>query len=83
MDVVLIIAKILIILVSIAVIAVVLFQDSSSEGLSGTISGGNSDSFFGQNKEKSTKAKLTKLTVILGAAFAVLVIAVDVIIALA
>ena len=83
MEVVLIILKILLALCCIGVVAVVLMQDSNSDGLSGVIGGGNSDSFFGKNKGHTMQAKLSKLTVILAIVFAVLVIAVDLIVSLA
>ena len=82
MEVVLIILKILLALCCIGVVGIVLLQDSNSDGLSGVIGGGNSDSFFGKNKGKSTQAKLAKLTVILSIVFAVLVLVVDLIVSL-
>ena len=61
---------IVIILVSIAIIAIVMLQESKQQGL-GAI-GGAADSFFGKNKGKTIDAKLVKLTKLLGAAFFIL-----------
>ena len=83
MEILLIVLKVLLIISCIAAIVVVLMQDSSSDGLSGVIGGGNSDSFFGKNKGKTLQAKLTKWTIAVAIVFAVLVVAVDLIISLA
>ena len=61
---------IVIILVSIALIALVMLQESKQQGL-GAI-GGAADSFFGKNKGKTMDAKLAKFTKIFGAIFFVL-----------
>lgn len=61
---------IVIILVSIAIIALVMLQESKQQGL-GAI-GGAADSFFGKNKGKTMDAKLAKFTKIFGAVFFVL-----------
>ena len=61
---------IVIILVSIAIIALVMLQESKQQGL-GAI-GGAADSFFGKNKGKTMDAKLAKFTKLFGAVFFVL-----------
>ncbi len=61
---------IVIILVSIAIIALVMLQESKQQGL-GAI-GGAADSFFGKNKGKTIDAKLAKFTKLFGALFFVL-----------
>ena len=61
---------IVIILVSIAIIALVMLQESKQQGL-GAI-GGAADSFFGKNKGKTMDAKLVKFTKLIGAIFFVL-----------
>ena len=61
---------IVIILVSIAIIALVMLQESKQQGL-GAI-GGAADTFFGKNKGKTMDAKLAKFTKIFGAIFFVL-----------
>lgn len=49
------------IVVSIAIVAVVLLQESRSAGLSGAISGG-ADTFLGKNKSKTVESKLVLIT---------------------
>lgn len=61
---------IVIILVSIAIIALVMLQESKQQGL-GAI-GGAADTFFGKNKGKTMDAKLAKFTKLFGAIFFVL-----------
>lgn len=65
------------IVVSVLLIAVVLFQSGKDAGLSGTIAGGNSDSFFGKNRGRTLNGILEKWTVVL----AVLFIALSVVLA--
>lgn len=62
---------IVIIIVSIAIVALVMLQESKQAGLSGAITGA-ADSFFGKNKSKTMEAKLALMTKILGAIFFVL-----------
>ena len=62
---------IVIILVSIAIIALVMLQESKQQGLSGAI-GGAAETFFGKNKGRTMEAKLAKFTKVAGAIFFVL-----------
>ena len=64
-----------IILVSIAIIALVLFQSSKKRGLSGAIGGTSSDSFFGKNQGQTKEKKLARATTVLSVVFAVLAFA--------
>ena len=59
---------ILLVITSIAIVILVLMQQSRRAGLSGAISGG-AETFFGKNKSNSVEAKLSKLTKILGVVF--------------
>ena len=59
---------VLLMVVSIAIIIIVLLQQSREAGLSGVISGG-ADTFFGKNKGRTMEAKLAKITKILGVFF--------------
>ena len=59
---------VLLIVTSIAIVVLVLLQQSRRAGLSGAIAGG-ADTFFGKNKSRSFEAKLGKLTKILGVIF--------------
>jgi preprotein translocase subunit SecG len=61
MQVLVIIADVILILSSIALIAVVLLQPGKSAGLSGAIAGG-AETFFGKNKAKSYEGKLAVAT---------------------
>lgn len=57
-------------------IVAVLLQSSKDKGLSGTISGGSSETYFGKNKGKSREKKLNTLTIIVAVVFMLIVIAV-------
>ncbi|WNB92837.1 preprotein translocase subunit SecG [Bacillus sp. NEB1478] len=67
--------KILLILVSIALITVVVLQSGRSAGLSGAITGG-AEQLFGKQKARGLDALLSKLTVILAVLFFILTVAV-------
>ena len=57
------------------IVVAVIFQKSGDEGLSGTIAGGNSDTFWGKEKTASTERVWFKWTVIAAIVFAVAVLA--------
>ena len=59
---------IVIILVSIALIALVMLQESKQQGLSGTL-GGSGETFFGKNKSRTKEAKLAMLTKVFAVIF--------------
>ena len=65
----------IIILVSIAIVVLVLFQSSKKRGLSGAIGGTSSDSFFGKNQGQTQEKKLARYTTICAVVFAVLTVA--------
>ncbi|MBQ3201842.1 MAG: preprotein translocase subunit SecG [Clostridia bacterium] len=69
-----IIINIVLILASIALIAVVLLQQTKSAGLGGAF-GGDTASFTARGRAASKEAKLQKITVILAAVIGVLAIA--------
>ena len=62
---------ILLVITSIAIVILVLMQQSRRAGLSGAISGG-AETFFGKNKSNSLEAKLSRFTKILGVVFFVI-----------
>ena len=62
---------IVLIITSIALIAIVLLQEGRSAGLSGAIAGG-AETFLGKNKSKTIEQKLVKITKILAGVFFVL-----------
>lgn len=59
---------ILLVITSVAIVILVLMQQSRRAGLSGAISGG-AETFFGKNKSNSVEAKFSKFTKILGVVF--------------
>jgi preprotein translocase subunit SecG len=72
MEVVAIILAVIDILISIALILLVIFQEGHSKGLG--IIGGGAETFFGKSKGRSIDAKLKRFTTIAAIVFAVLTI---------
>ena len=68
---------IVLIILCVAIVAVVLMQESRSAGLSGAIAGG-ADTFFGKGKGKSMEKKLEKITKIFAVVFFVLTLGITV-----
>lgn len=60
------------ILLALVIIVLVMMQEGNQQGLSGAISGGSSESFFGKNKSRTNEAKVLFITKILAAVFFVL-----------
>lgn len=60
--------KILLIIVSILLVAIVLLQSGKAESASNIISGGNDD-LFANRKERGGELFITRLTLVLGIAF--------------
>ncbi len=56
-------------------IAVVLIQPGKTNGLSGLISGGATESFYSKNKSRTSQAMLSRTTVVLAILFAIICIA--------
>jgi len=63
-------------------IVICLMQSKDDEGASGAIVGGSSSSFYEKNKGRTKEGKLKRLTIILGISFAVLTIALGILIML-
>lgn len=63
--------KILLVICSLALIAVVLLQKGKSAGLSGAISGG-AEQLFGKQKARGLDLILLRLTIVLGTLFILL-----------
>ena len=63
-------------LAALVLIGIVLFQSGKSQGLSGTI-GGIADSYMAKSKAKSLDAKLAKAPKWVGAAFIVLTLVIN------
>lgn len=66
-----VIVTVLYVLICIALVAVVLFQESKTQGLSGSING-VAETYWGKNKGRSMEGALEKGTKILAALFLVL-----------
>ena len=65
---------IILIVFSVFLIVAVLLQESKKKGLSGAISGGSSDTFYGKSKTQTKEKILSKLTLIVAIAFTVITI---------
>lgn len=76
MHTVMIIVTVLQLLVGLILVAIVLFQSGKSQGLSGAI-GGIADSYMSRSKAKSVDAKLARATKWVGAAFILLTVALN------
>lgn len=76
-----IIFAVVLIVLAIGIVALVLLQEGSSQGLSGTIAGG-AETFFGKNKGRTMEAKLVKLTKVIGIGFFVVALAAKIILTL-
>ena len=71
-----IILGVLLIVAAVFLVVAVLIQSGKSKGVSGTISGGTSETYFGKNKGKSIDKKLSLLTAIVAIVFMVIVLVV-------
>lgn len=71
MDILKIVLAVIYILIAVALVIVVLFQNSKQQGLSGAIAG-TAETFFGRNKGRTIDAKLKKWTAVGAIAFLVL-----------
>ncbi len=67
-----IVLAILLFISAIFLIVAVLLQSGKSKGVSGAITGGSSETYFGRNKGKSRDKKLSLLTTIVAIVFVVL-----------
>ena len=63
------------ILLAIGISVIVSMQSTQENGLSGTIAGGSSDSFFGKSKTMTKDRLLSRITMIASIVFVVLVLA--------
>ena len=71
--------KVLLVIFSIALIAIVLLQKGKSAGLSGAISGG-AEPLFGKTKARGMDLVLQRVTVVVAACFFILAIVVAVVV---
>ena len=73
-----IVLGIVLIVTSLALVALVLLQEGRQQGLSGAIAGG-ADTFLGKNKSKTLEQNLSKITKVLAGVFFVLALAANII----
>ncbi|HCW72705.1 preprotein translocase subunit SecG [Proteiniclasticum sp.] len=64
-------------ILAIIMIALVLMQQSKSDGLKGLTGGGTQESFFSKNRGRTGEALLKKLTVVVAILFAINTIAMN------
>lgn len=57
-----VISGILLVIASLAIIAVVIVTDTRNSGINSAIGGGSSDTFFGKNSANTKEAKLDRIT---------------------
>ncbi|MCR5521097.1 MAG: preprotein translocase subunit SecG [Lachnospiraceae bacterium] len=69
------ILRIVFLIVCVAIIALVLMQDSKSEGLSAAITGGTRSTFISKNKGRTKEGMLSRLTIVFSVLFIVLSVA--------
>ena len=72
---------ILLIVLSLGLVLLVLFQSGKDTRMSGTISGGGSDTYYGQNKGRSLDKLLSRVTIVVGLVFAGVLLAAYILIA--
>ena len=66
-------------IICVILIVIVAMQESKTEGLSGAITGENTESFFGKSKGGMSREKfLIKLTIVLSVTFAVIAVVLSV-----
>lgn len=76
LKVILIIADIIL---ALAVIILVMIQNKDDQGLSGTITGAAANNFLDKNKGRTREGKLKRMTIILGIAFVIVTIALNIV----
>lgn len=79
MDILNIVSAILLILSSILLLIVIAMQESRQTGMSGTISGGSSDSYLGKNRGRTIDARLKSITKVFATVFFLVTLAVNVV----
>ena len=67
---------IILLLAALFLVVAVLLQSGKDKGMSGAISGGNQETYFGKNKGKDRDKKLNTLTIIVASVFMLIVLAV-------
>lgn len=70
------------VIVAMALIIITLMQHKDDPGLSSTITGASANNFLDKNKGRTKEGRLKKWTIILGIAFAVITVALNIVYAL-
>ena len=78
MSVVIAILKILLVLVCVGMIVIILMQEGKNAGLGQAISGGSSESYISRNYGRTPEGKKKTITKILGIAFMVLALVINI-----
>ena len=77
------ILTIIYLIVCVALIIAATVQTKDGQGASGTITGSSTSNFYEKNKGRTKEGRIKKLTIILGAVFAVLTIVLGILFAVA
>lgn len=77
MDILRTIIMVLFVLICIALVVVIMMQESKSSGLSGAING-VADTYWGKNKGRSMEGKLVQATKVLAALFFVIALVLNI-----
>ena len=72
-----VIVTVLYVLICVALVVLVLFQESKTQGLSGTING-VAETYWGKNKGRSMEGALVSLTKVLGVVFILLAVVLNI-----
>ncbi len=70
------------VIVAMALIIITLMQHKDDPGLSSTITGASANNFLDKNKGRTKEGRLKKWTIILGIAFVVITVALNIVYAL-
>ena len=78
MSVLIAILKILLVIVCVVMSVIILMQEGNNNGLGRAIAGGSSDSYISKNYGRTPEGKMKKYTKILGIAFMVLALVINI-----
>ena len=67
------------IILAVSVIILVMLQRKDDQGLSGTITGAAANNFLDKNKGRTREGKLKRMTIILGIAFVIVTVALNIV----
>lgn len=67
------------IILAFSVIILVMLQRKDDQGLSGTITGAAANNFLDKNKGRTREGKLKRMTIILGIAFVIVTVALNIV----